>query len=79
MNPENAATAVVIDVADLAQLLIADAEEARPGQRFRVELDDLLDVLGDVGAARLPRNRRAHEHLVRCALDMAHGAVGRDQ
>jgi hypothetical protein len=79
MDSEHAAHAVVIDVVDLAQLLIAAAEQARPGQRFRVELDDLLDVLGEVGPGRLPKNRRAHEHLVRCALDTAHGAVGRDQ
>ena len=77
MTSENAAPAVIIDVADLAQLFIAEAEKARPGRPFRLLLDELLDVLGEVGADRLPKTINGQEGLVRVALDVAHRAAPR--
>lgn len=68
----------VIDPADLAQLFLGAAEEARPGARFQLLEAELRAVLDDVGPARLPVNPRAVPPLVTVALSLAHGAAGRD-
>jgi hypothetical protein len=70
--PTVAAARRVIDVADLAQLFVCEAEAARPGAPFRLCEAEARRVLRSVGRARLPRNRRVWPLLVACAMGMAH-------
>lgn len=78
MYEENAVPAVIC-ASDLAQLVLCWADEARPGRRLQIFNDEMRAVLENVGAHRLPANRRAVPLLITVALGLAHGAAGRDQ
>lgn len=66
----HAATAAPIDVADLAQLLICEAHEARPDGRVTIQYCDVTIVLWQV-ADRLPEGMGERTALVVRAVDLA--------
>jgi hypothetical protein len=76
MTIENAAHAAVIDVSDLAQLLVCEACTARPDKPFRVSYLDVSLVLHSV-RDRMPRDRRALDALLSRALGLAYAAARR--
>jgi len=76
MSDETTPEQGVICTSDLAQLLVCEAEIARPWGPFRVSYLDLRRVL-DEARDRLPRNPRALDHLVQVAVDLAYAAARR--
>jgi len=74
MTTETTAPAAVIDVADLAQLLLCQADEARPGTLPFPTYSDLTMVKMRV-AERLPEHTWERTLHIHCAIDLAHGVV----
>jgi hypothetical protein len=72
MMTEPTAAAVAIDVADLAQLLVCEAVEARPDEPPRLLFCDVTLVVLRV-AERLPAHWRMHERtaILQRAVDLA--------
>ena len=76
MSDENAPDKGVNCTSDLAQLLVCEADTARPWAPFRVSHLDVRFVLDRV-ADRLPQNPRAVDGLVQVAVDLAYASSRR--